>query len=141
MHDANHGGRARRVYSPDVRVLLACASSSRTVDDEMRDKMPTEVTSTVVGWRGLVVGILAVVGVGAESAMADSGQPWWYIPAAVVAGAVIWWAVYALIVVMEARAKMDGVEDWADIAYRKLRQAWTRQKISQVAPDEGEEKE
>jgi hypothetical protein len=49
--------------------------------------------------------------------------------------------VYALIVVMEARAKMDGVEDWADIAYRKLRQAWTRQKISQVEPDEGEEKE
>jgi hypothetical protein len=107
----------------------------------MKDDMPTEVTSTVVGWRGLVVAALAVVGVGAESAMADSGQPWWYIPAAVVAGAVIWWAVYALIVVMEARAKMDGVEDWADIAYRKLRQAWTRQKISQVAPDEGEEKE
>jgi len=107
-----------------------------------KDKMPTEVTSAVVGWRGLVVAALAVVGIGAESAMADTGQPWWYVPAALVAGAVIWWAVYAFFIFMEARAEEDGVEDWADKAWSRLRRAWTKQKISQVEPepDEGEEK-
>lgn len=101
--------------------------------------MPTEVTSTVVGWRGLVVALLAVVGIGAESTMVTDGQPWWYVPAALVAGAVVWWAVYAFFVFMEARAEEDGVEDWADKAWARLRKAWTRSKISQVAPDEGEE--
>lgn len=103
--------------------------------------MPTEVTSKSVPI-SLVAGVLAVVMGGVtEGALVTDGQPWWYVPLAMAVGVVIWWAVYALIVVMEARAKMDGVEDWADIAYRRLRQAWTRQKISQVAPDEGEEKQ
>ena len=103
--------------------------------------MPIEVTSKSVP-TSLVAGVLAVVMGGiTEGALVTDGQPWWYVPLAMAIGVVIWWAVYALIVVMEARAKMDGVEDWADIAYRRLRQAWTRQKSSQVQPepDEGEE--
>jgi hypothetical protein len=42
---------------------------------------------------------------------------------------------------MEARAEMDGVEDWADKAWSRLRRSWKRQKFSQVAPDKGEETE
>jgi hypothetical protein len=108
-----------------------------------KDKMPTEVTSTVVGWRGLAVAVLAFAGVGAESILVDGGQPWWYVPAAVVAGAVIWWAVYALLVTWEETERDDGEQDAGSRIARTLRRAWTRQKISQVEPepDEGEETE
>lgn len=103
--------------------------------------MPTEITSTRASSGVVATVVTLLVGGVSESVLTAQGQPWWYVPAAMAVGVVIWWAVYALIVVMEARAKMDGVEDWADIAYRRLRQAWTRQKISQVQPepDEGEE--
>jgi hypothetical protein len=155
MHDAPHGGRARRVSSSDVRVLLACSSSSRIVDDEMKDDMPTEVTSTVVGWRGLVVAALAVVGVGAESAATSDGAPWWLVPAVAVIGAAIWWAAVIFVTAMASRAATDGRDDWEDLFWPSLLRLLSQSRYAQVhgvvdvkrkarkrkEPDEGEEKE
>lgn len=106
------------------------------------DKMPTEVTSTRVP-RGLVGAILAVVTGGVvEGAMVNEGQPWWYVPAAMAVGIVIWWVLYAALVAWEETERDDGEDDAGSRIARTLRRAWTRQKISQVQPepDEGEEK-
>lgn len=107
----------------------------------MKDKMPTEVTSTRVP-RGLLGAILAVVGGEAiGEACVSEGYPWWYGPLTVVITAAVWWAIYAYILYRKEKAKHDGVTDENDTYWQVLARAWTRQKISQVQPepDEGEE--
>lgn len=104
--------------------------------------MPTEVTSTRVP-RGLLGAILAVVGGEAiGEACVSEGYPWWYGPLAVALVAVVWWAIYAALVVWQETEDDDGNKnDRGSRIARTLRRAWTRQKISQVQPepDEGEE--
>ena len=104
----------------------------------MKDKMPTEVTDTRVP-RGVLAWLLAA---GAGPIIGDAcvaeGYPWFYGPLSIIVAAVIWWLIYAYILYRREKAKHDGVKDENDTYWQVLARAWTRQKISQVAPDEKE---